>query len=104
MTHLKEIEANLTKDDQVLLNNFNPDSLKQFVSKFIFLLSTLPPIITVLLISLFQWKLLYAFIIIILYYIALYWVIEIKFNLLIQLAQKTKNLILPYIKNFKIFN
>lgn len=101
MTHLKEIEANLMKDDQVLLHNFNTDSLKHFVSKFIFLLSTLPPFITVLLISLLQWKLIYAFIVITLYYIVLYWVIETKFNLLIQCAQKTKNLILPYIQQFK---
>lgn len=101
MTHLKEIEDNLAKDDQVLLNNFNPDSLKHFVSKFIFLLSTLPPFMTVSLISLLQWKLLYAFIIITLYYIALYWVIETKFNLLIQCAQKTKNFILPYIQKIQ---
>lgn len=101
MTHLKAIEDNLKKDDRVLLNNVNTDSLKQFVSKFTFLLSTLPPFITVLLISLLQWKLLYAFIIIALYHILLYWVIEAKFNLLIHFAQKTKDFILPYIQKLQ---
>lgn len=101
MTHLKTIEDNLKKDDRVLLNNLNSDSLKQFVSKFTFLLSTLPPFIIVLLISLLQWKLLYAFIIIALYHILLYWVIEAKFNLLIHFAQKTKDFILPYIQKLQ---
>lgn len=102
MTHLKDIEENLMKDDQVLLNNFNTDSLKHFVSKFVFLLSTLPPFIFVLIISVLQLKLIYAFIVIILYYIVLYWIIESKFNTLIQFAQQTKNFILPYIQKLQI--
>lgn len=101
MTHIKAIEDNLTKDDKVLLNNLNTDSLKQFVSKFTFLLSTLPPFIIVLLISLLQWKLLYAFIVIALYHILLYWAIETKFHFLIHFAQKTKNFILPYIQKLQ---
>lgn len=101
MTNLETLADNLNKEDQALYStlNFNSDSFKQFISKFTFLLSTLPPLIIVLLVYLLQWKIIYAVLIILIYQIAFYWCIETKFSYIIHLSQRAKEIILPYFKN-----
>lgn len=103
MTNLETIAENLNKEDQALFStlSFNSDSFKQFISKFTFILSTLPPLIIVLVVYLLQWKIIYACLIIFIYQIAFYWCIETKFNYIIHLSQRAKELILPYFQNSK---
>lgn len=103
MTNLETIAENLNKEDQALFStlNFNSDSFKQFISKFTFILSTLPPLIIVLVVYLLQWKIIYACLIIFIYQIAFYWCIETKFTYIIHLSQRVKELILPYFQNSK---
>lgn len=101
MTNLETIAENLNKEDQALFStlNFNSESFKQFISKFTFLLSTVPPLIIVLFVYFLQWKIIYACIIIFVYQIAFYWCIETKFNYIIHLSQRAKELILPYFQS-----
>lgn len=103
MTNLKAIEENLEKDEQHVINKLKVDtsSFKQLISKFTFLFSTIPPIIILILVHLLQWKLLYAFILIIIYNIVFYWIIETKFAYIVHFAQRTKEIILPYFQKLQ---
>ena len=97
MTNLKIIEENLEQEDENLKEKFFESfSFKQFVSKFTFLISTIPPVIIILIVFLLQWKIIYAVILILFYQLTFYWFIETKFPQVIQFAQKAKSLILPY--------
>lgn len=103
MTNLEKIAENLNKEDLASFSsrNFNADSFKQFLSKFTFLLSTIPPLIIILIVYLLQWKIIYACIMIFLYQMVFYWCIETKFSYIIHLSQRAKELILPYFQSLK---
>lgn len=98
MKSIEDLAKKIEKEDQASYHNLqgDPTHLKQFLSKFTFLLSTLPPILIVIVVYLLQWKLLYAFLIILAYHIAFYWCLETKFAYIIQFSQRAKQFLLPY--------
>lgn len=94
---MKDLDEKLEEDEKVFINLLNNESsFKRFISKFTFLISTVPPLIMIIITFLLQTKIIYAFILIFIYYITVYWLIETKFKYIINFAQKTKQLILPY--------
>lgn len=97
MAKLADIEHNLSKDDTLTYTK-PTNSLKAVVSKFTFILTTLPPFIIIMLTLVLSLKLIYAFIFIIIYLIILYWLLETKFTSILYYAEKIKNIITPYIQ------
>lgn len=95
MSNLKAIENKLELDDRALLSN-TTDSLKHFISKFTFSISTIPQFIILIIAFIFQLKVIYIIILIFIYNVGLYFVILKNFDQIIYFAQQTKQLVLPY--------